>query len=232
MVIRSEAKQTHPIPVDFLPTPAKEGREAVLSERRRYSRALAQAAVKQMELHEAAYTDPLTGLGNRLLFEEQFPKLFETAKANKLPIALGYGDVRGLKRTNDNDGHDKGDQLIKAAGRAFSDILREGDVAIHLSGDEFVAIMVGYAPAEGQTQAELEKNTIDRLSSSFERSALENGIPKERHVGIDMAITVMNDNDTPQTMLNRAETMMREHKDAQYTDLQEKGVTFQDRRLN
>ncbi len=221
----------HPEPVDFLPMPTGPERDAVLNERRRYSRLMAEAAGEMKRLYDAAYTDSLTGLGNRRLFEEEFPKLFDIAKEKQLPIALAYGDVRGLKRVNDNDGHTKGDQLLQASGEALKSIAREGDVLIRLGGDEFVIVMLGYAPVEGQLQEGLDQETIDRLKNNFDLASQAYGIPAERHAGIDLSITTMQAGDTPESMLMRADAQMQAQKDAYYADLSSQGTTFTDRRI-
>src|SRR3989344_4668807 len=188
-------KLPHPEPVTFLPTPPEPERAAVMSERRRYAKILAEAALENRNMYEAAYTDPLTRLGNRRMYDKEFPKLFEFAKKKGISIALAYGDVRGLKRTNDHDGHGKGDQLLRAAAEALTNIAREGDMVIHMSGDEFAIVMLGYSPLEGQSQEGLDQETANRLTNRFAVSAKEHGIPEERHVGFDLSLTTTPDHD-------------------------------------
>ncbi len=100
---------------------------------------------KKAVLEQMAYTDELTGLGNRRCFDE---KLKEIGKNNYAIVSF---DLNYLKRTNDTYGHDKGDELIKD----FADILKETFVAkgvtVRTGGDEFVVIL------EDTTRDELEK---------------------------------------------------------------------------
>jgi len=222
---------SHSEPVNFLPTPAAHVRTEVLDERRRYAKLMAESVAEMNKLHNAAYKDVLTGLGNRRMLDEKLPKLFEFAKNHDLPIALAYGDVRGLKRTNDNEGHAMGDLLLKAAGQSLKAIAREGDIPIHLSGDEFAIVLVGYTPLEGQSQEALDKDTISRLKKSFDQSAKEHSISEERQVGFDISITTMQEHDTPESLLARAETQMRAQKAAHYKALETQGITFQDNRV-
>jgi len=222
---------SHPIPVNLLPMPAEAGRAEVLGERRRYSRELAQAALRTVELYEAAYVDPLTGLGNRRMLDEKLPKLFRFAEGYGLPIALAFADIRGLKRTNDKDGHEVGDRLIKAGAAAFSSILRDGDLAIHLGGDEFVGVFMGYTPKKDQTPEELDNATINRLTESFDAAAVANGIPPERHVSLDVAIMTAQPGDTPESLLVRADKAMQSHKDAFYADMERRGQKIHDNRV-
>ena len=222
---------SHPQPVELLPLPPVEVRKAVNDERRRYSRQMAEAVVAMNALHSAAYKDELTGLGNRRMLNEELPKMFAYADANDLPIALAYGDVRGLKRTNESEGHDQGDELLKATGVAFGEIVREGDIAIHLSGDEFVAVLLGYEPEEGQTLEDLNRRTTKRLSNRFQIEAHAQGIPEELRVGIDLAIVTKDKGDSPESLVSRAETLMRQVKESEYQDLENQGIVFEDNRL-
>jgi diguanylate cyclase (GGDEF)-like protein len=222
---------SHPEPVHFLPTPPKEVRVAVNDERRRYARQIGAMMIDNKDLYNKAYTDELTGLANRRQFKERFTQLFWMAKKSGIPVGLAYGDVRGLKRTNDQAGHQKGDSLLEATGKAFGEIVREGDIAARLSGDEFGLALFGYQPKEGQTQQELDKETTKRLSGSFEASAHNHGIPDNLHVGLDIGIVTMQEHDTPETMLARADAMMQAVKRGEYASLDAQGITFHDSRL-
>lgn len=224
----------HPEPVDFRPTPPAEHRTAVMEERRRNAKAMAKMAIEFQTLHEKAYTDELTGLGNRRFFNEQFPLLFEYARKHNLPIALVYADVRGLKRTNDSKelgGHDKGDQLLISAAQSIKGIVRENDIVARLGGDEFVAILLGYEPRESETLAELNEATLSRLATNFQTQAHEHGIPEELHVGLDAALVTVVGDELPQDMLARADRATTALKVQNYADLAARGVSFVDSRL-
>ncbi len=226
-------KFSHPESVELRSTPPSEHRPAVLDERRRAVREMSKMAIEFKKLHEKAYTDDLTGLGNRRSFYERFPQLFKYAQTHNVPIALVFADVRGLKRTNDakNGGHGKGDELLKAAATAFKDLVREDDIVARLGGDEFGAVLLGYTPAEGETQESLDKQTVERLSGSFESQAHEKGIPDELHVGLDVAIVTMHGHNTHLGMLHQADEAMHALKDQRYADLAAQGVVFADSRL-
>ncbi len=130
----------------------------------------------QLELEEMyvklAYTDILTGLKNRTAFEEKKTKIIRNPeKYNQ--IACLMLDLNNLKITNDNFGHDKGDELI----RNFSSIIRETIDLTHaiyrIGGDEFIALFLNIECSEVEKQiAKLrrrvsEENLVNPLKISF-----------------------------------------------------------------
>ncbi len=233
-MVAERPKFGHPAKVDLLATPPAEHRGAVLDERRRAVKEMAKMALDFKELHKKAYTDELTGLDNRRAFYEKFPLLFAYAKKHNMPIALVFADVRGLKRTNDakDGGHGKGDRLIVSAANTLKELVREDDIVARLGGDEFGAVLLGYGPTEGVTQEDLDKQTVERMSGSFETQAHKNGIPEDLHVGLDVAIVTMEGHGSHLGMLHHADEAMRALKEQRYTDLASQGIVFADSRLH
>ena len=95
------------------------------------------------DLRELSHTDALTGLPNRLAYEEFLKKLLDTPEHTSLTI---YSmDVDGLKVTNDKLGHVSGDKLLREAAscilKTFGD--STGKNVFRTGGDEFVAIRLG-----------------------------------------------------------------------------------------
>ena len=89
-----------------------------------------------------AYSDPLTGLANRVLFQA---KLGEACAAvdNRAPFGLIMIDVDHFKTINDTLGHDAGDILLRAVGDALTQAFDAKDVVARLGGDEFAVIVKG-----------------------------------------------------------------------------------------
>ncbi len=84
-----------------------------------------------------AYTDQLTGRGNRYLFLEVLDKLIK--KGNK--FAVCFMDLDGFKQINDTMGHDAGDELLVYLARTFDEKLPSNAVAYRLGGDEFSIVI-------------------------------------------------------------------------------------------
>lgn len=93
------------------------------------------------ELHQRAHHDPLTGLPNRLLFEDRLAAAIERARRNQRRLMLVFIDLDGFKAINDQHGHAAGDSLLITVGSRLQLALRASDTVARLGGDEFVLIL-------------------------------------------------------------------------------------------
>lgn len=96
-------------------------------------RKLAENQLKYMSIH-----DHLTGLYNRMYFEEELKRI---DNARHYPITIVVCDVDGLKLINDTLGHRRGDELLKAVARVIKKPLRSSDVVARMGGDEFALVI-------------------------------------------------------------------------------------------
>lgn len=90
--------------------------------------------------HQATF-DSLTGLPNRLLYNDRLSKAVELAKRYKLKIAVLFIDLDRFKPINDNHGHQTGDEILIESARRIRKNIRESDTVSRLSGDEFALIL-------------------------------------------------------------------------------------------
>lgn len=97
---------------------------------------------KEFELRVSALRDPLTGIGNRNLFDEQAQTLLNQAKRGQERAAVLFMDVDGLKAINDTHGHALGDRLLNQVATRIVGQMRESDVVARIGGDEFVALLM------------------------------------------------------------------------------------------
>jgi diguanylate cyclase (GGDEF)-like protein len=88
-----------------------------------------------------ALVDGLTGLGNHRAFQDELARQLEVAKRADIPLALLLIDVDDLKVVNDTRGHAGGDRLLEAVGRVTASVLRKGDRAFRVGGDEFAILL-------------------------------------------------------------------------------------------
>ena len=88
-----------------------------------------------------ALVDGLTGLGNHRAFQDELARQLEVSKRMDLPLALLLIDVDDLKVVNDTKGHAGGDRLLEAVGRVTASVLRRGDRAFRVGGDEFAILL-------------------------------------------------------------------------------------------
>jgi len=91
----------------------------------------------------AARTDPLTGLGNRLAWDEATGSAQEAVDAGAVYSVISL-DVDGLKAINDQYGHAAGDDLLRRCADIIRQHCSEADLAVRIGGDEF-AILVPHA---------------------------------------------------------------------------------------
>lgn len=101
----------------------------------------------QRKLEELVQTDSLTGVFNRYYFEKRLKEEKELSHRFGQPLSLILLDVNGLKETNDNEGHEAGDRLIKETTRLLSGNISSYDSIYRIGGDEFV-ILLSNCPEE------------------------------------------------------------------------------------
>jgi diguanylate cyclase (GGDEF)-like protein len=92
-------------------------------------------------LHRNAVTDPLTGLYNRRLFNENFDKELNRARRYAHPLSLVTLDLHRFKEVNDKHGHPRGDEVLRAAATTLKKALRTSDSAFRIGGDEFALLL-------------------------------------------------------------------------------------------
>ncbi len=104
-----------------------------------------------------AFTDQLTGRGNRYLLFSVMDKLIKKKKK----FAVCFMDLDGFKQINDSMGHDAGDKLLIALSNLFEEKLPKNATAYRLGGDEFAIIIKDINTTEDVT------NVLDHLKEDL-----------------------------------------------------------------
>jgi diguanylate cyclase (GGDEF)-like protein len=153
---------------------------------------------KENQLYFQSYHDKLTGIYNRLYFEEELSRL---NTRRQFPLSIIIGDVNGLKLINDAYGHDKGDEVLKNIAVLLKKNLRHEDILSRWGGDEFAIILP-------KTDKANVVKIIDRIKESFiEHSTIT--IP----LNISMGFSVKNNTRKKiNDMIKNAEDIMNEYK--------------------
>jgi len=92
-------------------------------------------------LQDLAHYDVLTGIANRMLFQENLTSSMARAKRKNSLLALFFIDLDQFKYINDSYGHYIGDEILKESALRLKSILREGDSVARLGGDEFTIVL-------------------------------------------------------------------------------------------
>lgn len=102
--------------------------------------------------------DPLTGLGNRLAWEEALQQAQLRWETSREPTSVIMLDMDGLKEANDTRGHDFGDELLRVFAGLVHANVRSSDIVARMGGDEFGVLLRG-------SDQDLCKETAARLSA-------------------------------------------------------------------
>jgi len=126
-------------PVEYTSTPIMEGETvvgAIYTFNDVSERLAAEAMIDQM-----AYYDSLTGLPNRLLFQDRLNQALAHARRHRRQTAVMMMDLDRFKIINDTLGHPVGDQVLKTVAERLLFRLREVDTVSRLGGDEFALVL-------------------------------------------------------------------------------------------
>jgi diguanylate cyclase (GGDEF)-like protein len=146
-------------------------------------------------LHELTVRDELSGIENRRAFVEKVEDLINIRKRFGRLACLVYIDIDDFKSVNDTMGHAAGDQAIQRLARFITSMLRETDSVYRIGGDEFVIITEG-----GDEDMALQLTEKVRLAVS------QKEIIANRKLTISMGVALLNDMDTADSWLARADT--------------------------
>jgi len=131
-------------------------------------RALDMVAEKTRELRHLALHDALTGLPNRVLAIDRTEQMLARARRTQTPVGALYIDIDGFKRINDTFGHAAGDRFLRDAAARLQTVLRNGDTAARLSGDEFLVLLECSTP---ETGPQLAERLLDVLREPYDLEA-------------------------------------------------------------
>jgi diguanylate cyclase (GGDEF)-like protein/PAS domain S-box-containing protein len=109
----------------------------------------------EARIRTLAYHDPLTGLPNRLLFDDRLQMAIADAHRRGQRLAVVFLDLDHFKHINDSLGHKAGDEVLQVIAHRVREALRTGDTVARLGGDEFVLLLTGLrAPEEAAVVAQ------------------------------------------------------------------------------
>jgi diguanylate cyclase (GGDEF)-like protein/PAS domain S-box-containing protein len=117
------------------------------------------------QIRSLAYLDPLTGLPNRLLFNDRVTVAVAQAHRLRQRLAVLFLDLDRFKIINDSLGHSIGDRLLQEVAARLLAAVREGDTVARLGGDEFTLLLPAVVRAEDA--AKIAEKLLESLRQSF-----------------------------------------------------------------
>ncbi|MFV3334940.1 diguanylate cyclase [Pseudomonas sp. NY15437] len=170
----------------------------------RIRRAMIIAAILTQErigkLNHQAYSDPLTGLGNRRVMERALEDWRLCGKC----YAVISMDIDHFKRVNDMHGHAVGDKVLQAFARLLKQNCRDDDLACRIGGEEFILLLP-------QTDLVAAAEVAERVRHSLESTP----IPPAGQVTLSLGVACSEDGQAdPIQILARADKLLYQAKKA------------------
>jgi diguanylate cyclase (GGDEF)-like protein/PAS domain S-box-containing protein len=125
----------------------------------------------EQELERLAYHDPLTGLPNRILFQEHLEVALARAQRGGRGVAVLYVDLDDFKLVNDSFGHGAGDQLLCEVAARLTGSTRATDVVARQGGDEFLILIADVDTTEDGEEVDVSE--VARRVADQVRAALQ-----------------------------------------------------------
>ena len=159
---------------------------------------------QRKDAHNQAYLathDPLTGLSNRLLFNDRLEHAINHAERFNKCISLIFCDLDNFKPINDTYGHSVGDEILKRVGNSLQDILRKDDTVCRFGGDEFVILV------EDLNSFEYLDEILRRINELTHTPCVIDG--NTISIGMSIGASIYPDDGvTPEALINAADTAM------------------------
>lgn len=132
-------------------------------------------------IRKMAFYDSLTGLPNRSFLLGKAQRVLVEVAQEQAELAVLFIDLDRFKQVNDALGHGAGDELLQAMAQRLRSVMREGDIAGRLSGDEFVLVL----PRRNATQVTRELERLQRVLS-FPVSIAGTSVVLSASIGISL----------------------------------------------
>ena len=159
---------------------------------------------QRKDAHDQAYLathDPLTGLSNRLLFDDRLEHAINHAERFNKCISLIFCDLDNFKPINDTYGHTIGDEILKKVGSALQGILRKEDTVCRFGGDEFVILV------EELNSFEYLNDILRRINELTHTPCVIDG--NAITIGMSIGASIYPDDGmTPEALIKSADTAM------------------------
>ncbi|MBW4661470.1 MAG: diguanylate cyclase [Drouetiella hepatica Uher 2000/2452] len=145
--------------------------------------------------------DLLTGLPNRMLFNERLKATLDRAKQDKTQLSVMFLDLDRFKNINDTLGHAAGDLLLQSVAERLTQCLRESDIVARWAGDEFTLLLPNIHDIRDATT--IAQRILESLREEFNLAG------HRLHISISIGIAAYpQDGEDTETLLKNADTAL------------------------
>jgi two-component system cell cycle response regulator len=153
------------------------------------------------ELMDLSVKDPLTGIYNRLKFDDDINKWINLSERYGNPFSIILFDIDDFKEINDKYGHLAGDSVAIKIVETISKTIRDTDIFARWGGDEFVLLLPNTDVQEAENMAERMRDCISN-----------NLCDPIRNITCSFGVAAYEKNDTIQSLLNKADKLLLQAK--------------------
>ena len=162
---------------------------------------LSKSRAKEERTRMASLQDALTGLPNRLSFEQDLDRGLRQAKRRGSGLAVLFIDIDKFKSVNDSHGHGLGDKVLLMTANRLKSFLRDEDTVSRWGGDEFVCLLLEVKEEADVTR--LAEKMADRIAEACELDGIVLSIRARIGVAVYPA-----DGETADALFKNADTAM------------------------
>jgi len=153
---------------------------------------------------EAAFKDPVTGIGNRAAMDSALHREVELSHRHHTDLSLIILDIDKFKGINDTYGHLAGDILLRGLARCLQANVRGSDMAFRYGGEEFVLVLSNTGLAGAQLLAERVRAAVERQEFRLENRPVK--------ITVSLGVALLRREDDMQSFLDRADRMLYQAK--------------------
>jgi diguanylate cyclase (GGDEF)-like protein/PAS domain S-box-containing protein len=152
-------------------------------------------------LKTSAQTDALSGLPNRACFDEVVAEAVARNLLNDRKLAIAYIDLNGFKIVNDSFGHSAGDEVLRTISARLRESFRATDFIARVGGDEFAILL----DMDRKFACDMQTHIQETMERVFKPIPIDGQVT---FTGAAVGVTFLQEGDTPQTYVKRADDYM------------------------
>ncbi len=156
--------------------------------------------VKLQENREKLVRDPLTGVFNRLAYEQQMLQEIARWERYHTPFSFALLDIDHFKKINDDYGHAAGDKALVIVARLMTRIVRKTDLIYRIGGEEFVIILPGTNSQQAGQLVDKIRQSVSETEIHFKQTRVE--------ITLSAGYTAVRNGDSKEMIFDRTDAAM------------------------